>query len=102
MLLCVCVKVGIAFQLEPFHEHVFLERHLDGWCPPRGPVRNFMELVCIGLQRNPYITVEKKREHLEWFRSYFLDPDRHDILKLSGAIEMEGGEGEHESQQQQS
>ncbi len=59
---------NLSLQLVPFHEHVFLERHLESWCPKRGPVRHFMELVCTGLQRNPYIDVDKKKEHLEWFR----------------------------------
>jgi hypothetical protein len=30
-----------------------------------------MELVCIGLGRNPYWTVEQKLEHINWFRTYF-------------------------------
>nr|CAG4638399.1 EOG090X04UC [Cyclestheria hislopi] len=34
-----------------FHEHVFLERHLEPWCPKRGPIRHFMELVCVGLSK---------------------------------------------------
>ncbi|XP_063226395.1 small ribosomal subunit protein mS31 [Bacillus rossius redtenbacheri] len=54
-----------------FADHVFLERHLEPWCPPRGPIRHFMELVCVGLSKNPYITVRDKREHLEWYRDYF-------------------------------
>lgn len=82
--------------MEPFHEHVFLERHLEPWCPPRGPVRHFMELVCAGLQGNPYITVEKKREHIRWFRDYFLNEDRYEVLRLSGAVEMGEEEGEEE------
>jgi len=48
-----------------------------------------MELVCVGLQRNPYITLEKKLGHIQWFREYFEDQDKQDILKLSGAIEMQ-------------
>ena len=56
-----------------FHEHVFLERHLKDNFPASGPIRNFMELVCIGLAQNPYLSVREKREHLEWYRSYFAD-----------------------------
>lgn len=48
-----------------FHEHVFLERHLSDWCPKRGPVRHFMELVCTGLSKNPYLTVERKKAHIQ-------------------------------------
>jgi hypothetical protein len=30
-----------------------------------------MELVCVGLGRNPYWTVEQKLEHINWFRNFF-------------------------------
>ncbi|XP_069170284.1 small ribosomal subunit protein mS31 [Procambarus clarkii] len=68
-----------------FHEHVFLERHLEGWCPPRGPIRNFMELVCTGLSKNPYITVERKHAHIQWYKNYFAEKEQ--LLKELGAIE---------------
>uniref|UniRef100_A0A914WRL1 Small ribosomal subunit protein mS31 n=1 Tax=Plectus sambesii TaxID=2011161 RepID=A0A914WRL1_9BILA len=55
-----------------FHDHVFLERHLQRLnFPKMGPIRHFMELVCNGLSKNPYMTVTKKVEHLEWFATYF-------------------------------
>lgn len=54
-----------------FSEHVFLEQHLEGWCPTKGPVRHFMELVCIGLSKNPYITAQEKRDHIKWYQNYF-------------------------------
>ncbi|XP_075930742.1 small ribosomal subunit protein mS31 isoform X2 [Petromyzon marinus] len=54
----------------PFHEHVFLERHLTEF-PSSGPVRHFMQLVVTGLSKNPYLTVAQKREHIAWFREYF-------------------------------
>ncbi|XP_061426926.1 small ribosomal subunit protein mS31 isoform X2 [Lethenteron reissneri] len=54
----------------PFHEHVFLERHLAEF-PSSGPVRHFMQLVVTGLSKNPYLTVAQKREHIAWFREYF-------------------------------
>lgn len=73
--------------MEPFYQHVFLEPHLEPWCPPRGPVRHFMEVICVGLSKNPYITVAKKIEHINWFRDYFETKDHKDILKLTGAIE---------------
>nr|CAG4651765.1 EOG090X04UC [Triops cancriformis] len=68
-----------------FHEHVFLEHHLQGWCPRRGPIRHFMELVCTGLSKNPYITVEQKKEHIMWFRDYF--QGKREILTEIGALE---------------
>ncbi|XP_071316584.1 small ribosomal subunit protein mS31 [Trachinotus anak] len=63
----------------PFHEHVFLEKHLSEGFPSQGPVRHFMELVVAGLSRNPYLTVQQKREHISWFRDYF--HQKEDILK---------------------
>lgn len=32
-----------------------------------------MELVCVGLAQNPYITTNQKNEHLTWFEGYFAD-----------------------------
>lgn len=61
-----------------FVEHVFLEEHLDPWCPKKGAVRNFMELVCTGLSQNPYLSVEEKHEHIKWYRNYF--EEKRDIL----------------------
>uniref|UniRef100_M4ACJ1 Small ribosomal subunit protein mS31 n=1 Tax=Xiphophorus maculatus TaxID=8083 RepID=M4ACJ1_XIPMA len=55
----------------PFHEHVFLEKHLEDGFPRQGPVRHFMDLVVAGLAKNPYLTVEQKKEHISWFRDYF-------------------------------
>lgn len=61
-----------------FENHVFVEEHLDSWCPKVGPVRIFMELVCVGLSKNPWLTVEQKKEHIEWYRNYF--DEKQDIL----------------------
>ncbi|KAG0724809.1 28S ribosomal protein S31, mitochondrial [Chionoecetes opilio] len=68
-----------------FHEHIFLERHLEGWCPARGPIRHFMELVCVGLSRNPHLTVHRKQAHIEWYRNYF--SGKEELLTELGAIE---------------
>lgn len=62
-----------------FTEHIFLEEHLEPWCPRKGAVRNFMELVCIGLSKNPYLSVQQKREHIEWYRNYF--EEKRNILQ---------------------
>ena len=53
-----------------FEEHVFLEYLLDDF-PSKGPVRRFMELVINGLQRNPFLSVEQKKERVRWFHDYF-------------------------------
>ncbi|KAM7358139.1 mitochondrial ribosomal protein S31 [Cochliomyia hominivorax] len=62
-----------------FSEHIFLEQHLEGWCPNRGPVRHFMELVCVGLSKNPYITAKEKKDHILWYKEYF--ESKKDILR---------------------
>nr|CAG4648614.1 EOG090X04UC [Polyphemus pediculus] len=68
-----------------FHEHIFMERHLEPWCPKRGPIRHFMELVCVGLSKNPYLTVAEKKEHILWFKNYFTD--KRSLLAETGAID---------------
>ncbi|XP_043247801.1 28S ribosomal protein S31, mitochondrial isoform X2 [Colletes gigas] len=69
-----------------FSKHVFLEHHLTGWCPTKGPIRHFMELVCIGLSKNPYITVEEKYEHIMWYKEYF--QGKSDLLQKLGIGEI--------------
>jgi len=68
-----------------FSEHVFMERHLKGWCPKSGPIRHFMELVCVGLSKNPYLTVEEKIRHIMWYKEYF--ESKQDLLQEIGAIQ---------------
>lgn len=62
-----------------FYEHVFLESHLEEGFPRQGPVRHFMELVLAGLSKNPYLTVQQKKEHISWFRDYF--HQKEEVLK---------------------
>lgn len=62
-----------------FTEHIFLDKHLESWCPSKGPVRHFMELVCVGLSKNPYYTVQQKIDHINWFKQYF--DEKKDILQ---------------------
>lgn len=38
-----------------------------------------MDLVCVGLSKNPYLTVQQKREHIEWYKNYF--EEKKDILQ---------------------
>ncbi|XP_078513374.1 small ribosomal subunit protein mS31 isoform X2 [Lissotriton helveticus] len=64
-----------------FHEHVFLEKHLEDF-PKQGPIRHFMELVICGLSKNPYLTVKQKTEHIQWYYDYF--QQKEDILRESG------------------
>ncbi|KAJ1346779.1 hypothetical protein KIN20_001679 [Parelaphostrongylus tenuis] len=67
----------------PFYEHIFLERHLPGLGIPKdGPIAHFMELVCVGLSKNPYMTAAKKMEHLHWFANFFNKEKQALIEKL--------------------
>lgn len=63
----------------PFHEHIFLEKHLEEGFPRQGPIRHFMELVVTGLSKNPHLTVQQKKEHINWFRDYF--SQKEEVLK---------------------
>ncbi|KAM6983545.1 small ribosomal subunit protein mS31 [Tautogolabrus adspersus] len=62
-----------------FHEHIYLDQHLEEGFPSQGPVRHFMELVVAGLSKNPYLTVQQKKEHISWFRDYF--HQKEEVLK---------------------
>ncbi|KAK5979652.1 hypothetical protein GCK32_009791 [Trichostrongylus colubriformis] len=67
----------------PFYEHIFLERHLAGLGLPKdGPIAHFMELVCVGLSKNPYMKIEKKMDHLKWFANFFNEEKQKLIKKL--------------------
>lgn len=70
-----------------FLDHVFLEPYLARYnLPKTGPVAHFMELVCVGLSKNPYMTVEKKRQHLDWFATFF---NKEMISKVDRLHEIE-------------
>jgi len=75
---------GLDYSSEPFYNHVFLEHHLEPWCPLGGPVRHFMEVVCLGLSKNPYVSSQKKLETILWFKEYFERPENNEILVHSG------------------
>ncbi|XP_061709365.1 small ribosomal subunit protein mS31 [Cydia pomonella] len=66
-----------------FSEHIFLDAHLEGWCPPKGPIRHFMELVCVGLSKNPFYTAQEKKDHIMWYKEYF--ESKKDLLIDVGA-----------------
>lgn len=69
-----------------FAEHVFLEPLIDEWCPKKGPIRHFMELVCVGLSKNPFLSVDEKKDHINWFRQYFYE--KNQLLSEVGAFEI--------------
>ncbi|KAK3907304.1 28S ribosomal protein S31, mitochondrial [Frankliniella fusca] len=60
-----------------FTEHIFLDHHIEHWCPKEGPIKHFMELVLVGLSKNPYITVSEKIKTLQWYENYFM---KHEAL----------------------
>lgn len=62
-----------------FTEHIFLEEHLEPWCPKKGPVRHFMELVTVGLSKNPYMSVQEKHDHINYYKEYF--ESKKDVLQ---------------------
>ncbi|XP_021364965.1 28S ribosomal protein S31, mitochondrial-like [Mizuhopecten yessoensis] len=55
-----------------FGEHVFLDPLIEDF-PKKGPVRHFMELVTAGLSKNPHMTVKEKHDHINWYRTYFIE-----------------------------
>lgn len=84
---------------ESFAEHVFLEELIADF-PERGPIRHFMELVLVGLSKNPHISVQRKREHIHWFREYFRN--KAAVLEASGLLPeghtfFTAGQGEEEA-----
>lgn len=66
---------------------MFLERWLEPWCPTSGPIRHFMELVCTGLSKNPYLTVPEKQAHIFWYEHYFRS--KKQLLLETGAGEIQ-------------
>jgi len=64
-----------------FYDHVFLEKKVQegNWCPSKGSIRLFMASVATALSMNPYLTVQEKHEHINWFRAYFTE--KLEILK---------------------
>lgn len=54
----------------PFEDHVFLDDQIKDF-PKKDFITVFMELVICGLGRNPYISVERKRETIRFYKEYF-------------------------------
>lgn len=73
----------------PFYEHVLLDHLLETF-PTQGPVRQFMELIIMGLSKNPYISVERKHQTVEYYRQYFEDKN----LMMNFEITEDAGEKE--------
>ncbi|CAH8572263.1 unnamed protein product [Schistosoma turkestanicum] len=69
----------------PFHEHVFLENHLNKEHLKCKPLASFLELVCNGLSQNPHFSVNEKKQHLEWFSQFFDDK----ITRINASVQEE-------------
>lgn len=67
----------------PFYEHTLLDHLLED-LPPSDPVREFMELITIGVSNNPYITVERKHAIIRWYVEFF--KEKEPILRECGAM----------------
>jgi small subunit ribosomal protein S31 len=65
----------------PFEEHVFLDKHLEGFSENEY-IQTFMGFVTAGLARNPWMTVDRKRRAIEWYRQYF--ESKREIYKEAG------------------
>lgn len=75
------IRLGLTDEIDVgFHQHVFIQTELDRGFQSSGPVRVFMDLVCLGLSKNPYISLERKKEHIEWYRQYF--KKKESVLKV--------------------
>ncbi|KAL4002341.1 Mitochondrial 28S ribosomal protein S31 family protein [Acanthocheilonema viteae] len=75
-----------------FYDHIFLDKYLAQYnLPEEGPVAQFMELVCIGLSKNPYMSIKKKHAHLDWFANYFKEK-AEEIRRIqeSAGVSVEG------------
>lgn len=70
-----------------FHEHIFLDKLLDEF-PKKGPIRHFMELVVVGLSKNPFFTVQEKQEHIAWYAEYF--KDKYHLIDSDSPVSLDG------------
>lgn len=57
--------------------------------PKTGPITHFMELVCVGLSKNPYMTLSKKHKHLDDFAEFFSPEHIEKIHKLHEEAEKQ-------------
>jgi len=53
---------------------VFLQSELQSF-PAKGALRDFIDLVTVSLSKNPYLTIQQKREHIDWYKKYFKEKE---------------------------
>lgn len=54
----------------PFEDHIFLDEFLQEF-PDNEYIQSFMNLVVSGLAKNHWMTVERKREIIKFYKEYF-------------------------------
>ena len=54
----------------PFYEHIFLDSYLDKF-PQIEPVQEFMILALNGLSQNSFLSLNEKKEIIDWYVKYF-------------------------------
>lgn len=63
-----------------WREHVVFDDFVNSF--PQGQIRTFISAAASGLSQNPFLSVGEKREHLEFFRQYFVDRES-DLIQNS-------------------
>ena len=62
----------------PFYEHVFLDSYLDEF-PQIEPIQEFMTLALNGLSQNSFLSLNEKKEIIQWYKNYF--NEKQDLIK---------------------
>lgn len=65
----------------PFEDHIFFDDQLEKFSENE-QIQSFMQYVTMGLGNNPWMTVERKREIIDWYLEYF--EGKKDLYKQAG------------------
>lgn len=74
-------EMGMNEKNVPFEEHVFLDEYLKDF-PKNEYIHTFMGFIVSGLAKNHWMTVERKREIIKFYKDYF--EDKKDAYKAVG------------------
>jgi small subunit ribosomal protein S31 len=77
----------------PFHEHVFLDSYLEKF-PQIEPIQEFMVLALNGLSQNSFLSLNEKKEIIDWYIKYF--KENEELIKK--ALESENEKAEQINQ----
>ena len=78
----------------PFHEHVFLDSYLENF-PQIEPIQEFMVLALNGLSQNSFLSLNEKKEIIDWYKKYF--EEKKELIRE--ALQKEKEEAEFINQQ---